>query len=142
MALLRRKSDRAEVLSKVPLFAGLSKKELNAMASYTTELGIHAGKTLGTQGELGREAMIVLQGKAAVRRNGRKIAELGEGDVLGEMSLVTNAPRTATVVASTDMVILLLDARDFSLTIEEHPGIAVKILHRVAQRLIEHERPF
>lgn len=141
MALLRRKSDKADVLAGVPLFAGLSKKELIALASHVTELDIPAGRTLASQGELGREAMIVLKGSAVVRRNGRKIAELGEGDVIGEMSLITNAPRTATVVASTDMVILLLDPRDFSAVMEDHPAVASKVLHTVAQRLIELERP-
>ncbi len=139
MALLKRQSDKVDVLRKVPLLADLSKKELALVARNTTEATVKSGTPLMRQGELGQEAMVILSGTAEVKRNGRKIKELGPGDVMGEISLVTNAHRTADVTASSDLQVLVADAREFSTILDQNPKVAVKVMKTIADRLAELE---
>jgi CRP-like cAMP-binding protein len=81
--------------------------------------------------------MVILSGKATVRRTGRKIAELSNGDVVGEMSLLTNTPRNASVRADTVVSALVMNTREFSSLVDLHPQVGKKILRTVAQRLAE-----
>src|SRR5688572_6662630 len=101
MALLKRHADKVGVLSAVPLFSGLSRKELGEIARNVTEVEMSPGEYLAFEGETGHQAMVILAGQVTVRKKGRKVAELGTGDVVGEMSLVTNKPRNASVRADT-----------------------------------------
>ena len=137
MALLKRRSDKVDVLSAVPLFAGLSRKELAEIARNVTEVEIAPREYLAFEGETGHQAMVLLAGKVSVRKKGRKVAELTTGDVVGEMSLVTNRPRNATVRADTFVAALVMDSKEFSSVMEEHPQVAAKILRTVAERLTE-----
>ena len=134
-----RKTDKANALGKVGLFAGLSKKELGFIAGLTTETTLEAGSALVEQGELGREAMVIMAGTAVVRRNNRKVAELGPGDVVGEMSLINHAPRNATVVATTDVTVLHMDAREFTSVMESNKRLTMKLLKTVAARLADNQ---
>ena len=77
MGLLKRHSDKVDVLSGVPLFSGLSKKELGEIARNVTEVDISPREYLAFEGEIGNQAMVILAGKVTVRKRGRKIAELG-----------------------------------------------------------------
>ncbi len=138
MARLR-KTDKTNALKQIGLFADLSQRELGFLASQVTELAFPEGTVLVTQGERGREAMVIVSGTAVVRRNNRKIAELGSGDVVGEMSLINQAPRNATVTATSPVTVLLMDAREFSSVVEANPSVAVKVLKTVAARLAENE---
>lgn len=137
MSLLRRRDQKVEVLEKVSLFAGLTKKELGEVARHLDEVDVKEGTTLTKEGDLGREAMVILKGTAVVRRRGRKIAELGPGDVIGELSLLAEIPRTATVVAGTDVTVALMNASDFGAVVDENPKVAVRMLRTVAHRLAE-----
>lgn len=121
-------------LAAVPLFAGLSKKELAEVARHTDQVSLRPGATLAREGELGREAFVILSGTAEVRRRGRKIAELGEGDVVGEMSVVSHGPRTATVTVTGDLTALVMSSREFSAVMDANPKVAVKVLKAVAAR--------
>jgi len=133
------KNDKTDALRRIGLFEGLSKKELGFLAQKVTEATVTEGTDLVIQGVLGREAMVLMEGSAVVRRNNRKIAELGPGDVLGEMSLITHTPRNATVTASSPVTMLVMDAREFSSVISANEGLAVKLLKTVATRLAENE---
>jgi CRP-like cAMP-binding protein len=136
--MVRLTSDgKIEVLQQVPLFEGLSKKHLRFIGRLTTEASLPAGTVLAEQGERGREVMVLLSGSVVVRRNKRKIAELGAGDIVGEMSLVSKQPRNATVVATSEVEVLLLDAREFSSLLGAEPKVALKILETVAARVME-----
>jgi CRP/FNR family cyclic AMP-dependent transcriptional regulator len=137
MALLRRQSDKAQALGAVELFSGLTKKELTALARLADEVDVAEGTTLATQGEHGRQVEVILQGAAVVRRNGRKIAELGRGDVVGEISLVTHRPRNADVVTTSPSTLLVLDGRAFDTVMAEMPSVSQKVLRIVADRLAE-----
>jgi CRP/FNR family transcriptional regulator, cyclic AMP receptor protein len=140
MGLLRRRDQKVEVLERVPLFAGLSKKELGHLARHLDEVDLKEGATLTREGELGREAMILLTGTAAVRRRGRKVAELGPGDVIGELSLLAEIPRTATVVATSDITVALMTSSDFGAVVDENPKVAVRMLRTVAHRFADLSR--
>lgn len=135
MALLKRQADKLDVLAAVPLFAGLSRKELMDVARLVHEVELAPREFLAYEGEVGTDAMIIISGKATVRRNGRKIAEISKGDVVGEMSLITNLPRNASVRADTFVAALVMGSQEFAALIDEHPQVGVKILRTVAQRL-------
>lgn len=135
MALLKRRSEKVDVLSRVPLFEGLSRRELDEIARNVTEVDIAPQEYLAFEGEIGTQAMVILAGTVTVRKKGRKIAELGTGDVVGEMSLVTSRPRNATVRAESFVSALVMDSKEFANVMDEHPQVATKILRTVAERL-------
>ncbi len=135
-----RKSDKLKALAAVPLFADLSKKELEAVASLTTETSVEGGHTIASQGEVGREAMVLLDGGAVVRRNGRKVADIGAGSIVGEMSILEHLPRNATVVTTAPTNLLVMDAREFSSLMSSQPKVALKILKTVARRYADLDR--
>lgn len=137
MALLRRRDDKIKVLADVSLFAGLSKKDLGEIARLVTEVQYPPQDYLTHEGEIGREAMVILAGKGSVRQGGRKIAEVSAGDVVGEMSLLCYRPRNATVTADTAITALVMNTREFSSLMDEHPQVGLKILRTVADRLAE-----
>jgi CRP-like cAMP-binding protein len=130
-------SYKIDALSKLPLFDGLSKKELQFLASVTTEVSVGTGSTLVKQGDIGQEAMIIESGTASVHRDRREIDQMGPGDFFGEMSLVDNMPRNADVVATSDMDVLVMDSREFSSVLDQYPEVAVKILKTVVARLVK-----
>lgn len=136
MAKLRQ-PEKVEALRKIPLFADLSKKELDFLARLTTEVSVKAGATLVRQGDVGKEAMVIEVGTCAVRRNGRKIDEMGPGDFFGEMSLIDHMPRNADVVATSDMTVLVMNSREFFTVFDSHPKVAVKVLRTVVERLLK-----
>ena len=99
-----------------------------------------AGYALADQGQTGREAFIIVDGSATVRRNGKKVAVLGPGAVVGELSLLDHGPRTATVTTDTEATVLVLDQRHFSAVIDEVPTIGHKIMGVLAGRIRDLDR--
>jgi CRP/FNR family transcriptional regulator, cyclic AMP receptor protein len=124
-------------LASVPLFSGFSTKELRDVAKATVELTLDSGKEFVTQGEVGREAFIIVEGHADVVRNGTTIAQLGPGGVVGESSLLDHGPRTASVVAAGPLTVLVLGPREFSGLLDEVPTLTHKILAYLASRVRE-----
>lgn len=125
------------MLGQIPLFEGLNKKELQFIASMTSEVSVRAGSTLVKQGEPGQEAMVVETGSGIVIRDDKEIDTIGPGDVFGEMSLIVRQPRNATIRATSDMRVLVMNAREFSSVLSQSPEVAVKILKTVVARLIK-----
>lgn len=124
-------------LASVPLFSGFSTKELRDVAKATVALTLDSGKEFVTQGEVGREAFIIVDGHADVVRNGTTIAQLGPGGVVGELSLLDHGPRTASVVAAGPLTVLVLGPREFSGLLDEVPTLTHKILAYLASRVRE-----
>jgi CRP/FNR family transcriptional regulator, cyclic AMP receptor protein len=124
-------------LAAVPLFSALSKRDLRQIASAADELDVEAGRELVTEGRVGHEFFLILRGEATVRRNKRKVATLGPGQYFGELALLHRGPRSATVVAQTDMKLLVLGQREFAGLLDSVPGMASKLLTGMAQRLRE-----
>jgi CRP/FNR family cyclic AMP-dependent transcriptional regulator len=100
-------------LKEVPFFKSLSKKELKAVAQQTDELDVSSGKQLATEGDFGHEFFIIQRGRAEVLRGGEKIAELGPGDFFGEIALLREDRRTATVKASEPMSVIVMTRQSF-----------------------------
>ena len=124
-------------LASVPLFSGCTTKELRDIAKATVELTLDEGREFVTQGDVGREAFIIVEGSADVSRGGKKIATLGPGDCVGELALLDHGPRTATVVATSPLTVLVLGPREFSGLLDEVPTLNHKILAALASRIRE-----
>ena len=124
-------------LGKVPLFAACSRKDLQKIAKAADELAVDAGRTLVEQGATGHEAFIIVEGEAEVRRNDRRVATLGPGQQFGELAIIDGGPRTASVIAETDLRVLVLGQREFSALLDEVPGLAHKVLVQLAHRVRE-----
>jgi CRP/FNR family transcriptional regulator, cyclic AMP receptor protein len=122
-------------LQQVPLFAACSRKDLQLVAKRAEDVRVSAGKTLISEGETGHEFFVILDGSARVSRRGRKIAALGPGDAFGELALLEKAPRNSTIVAESDMELVVLGQREFAGLIDEVPGFARKLLAGMAKRL-------
>lgn len=122
-------------LASVRLFSACSKKELQAVARASDEIDLPAGRTLCEQGSTGREAFVIIEGTAEVRRNDKKVATFGPGDCVGELALLDHGPRTATVTAATDLKVLVIGAREFAAIIDDVPPIAHKLLKSLASRI-------
>src|SRR5581483_11215674 len=106
-----RKDAKVDLIKSVPLFSHCSKAQLAALAAEADELDVAEGTELTREGDRGREFMVLVEGTADVKRNGRRIARLGPGDFLGEIALISGAPRTATVTTTSAGRILVLTDR-------------------------------
>jgi CRP-like cAMP-binding protein len=130
-----RKDAKIELLRRIPLFSQCSKRDLAAISSIADEIDLKEGKELTRQGRLGREFFVLIEGSADVRKNNRKIASLKAGDFFGEIALMHQAPRTATVKASSPVRALVIMERDFKRLLAEQPEIQRKVLVALAERL-------
>ena len=122
-------------LQEVPLFAACSRKDLQLVAKRAEDVRVAGGKTIISEGETGHEFFVILEGTARITRHGRKVATIGPGDAFGELALLEKAPRNSTIVAETDMELVVLGQREFAGLIDEVPGFARKLLAGMAHRL-------
>jgi CRP-like cAMP-binding protein len=137
---MARQESTDERLARVPLFEGLSKKQLSQVSSLMTPLDLKAGKVLARQGEIGREFLILLEGQVEVARDGKIIAVRGPGDFIGEIALLDNRPRTATVTARTDVVVEVLNRGEFASLLAEAPELSAQVMATMARRLAALDR--
>lgn len=135
----RRKS-KTGVLKDVWLFSACTNKELGRIASLVDEAEVPEGAVLTKEGATGHEFFAVVGGKATARLRGKKLASYGPGDFFGEMALLDQGPRSATIKADSDMSLYVLDAKSFARLIDHHPAVARKILRGLAQRLRKAEK--
>lgn len=126
-------------LRQVPLFTSLSNTELDAVGRATTVLRFEPGKTLVREGSRAFEMMIVTRGAAEVTREGRHVATIVPGDVLGELAVLAPGPRSATATATTDVELLHITADRFAQLLSEVPAIAPKLLAVIAARVTDDE---
>ena len=131
-----------EHLRNVSLFSSCSTKDLQKIAKAGDEITMPAGSLIVDQGQTGREAFVVLEGTVTVKRNGKKVASLGPGTMVGELSLLDHGPRTATVVCDTDCTLMLITQRHFSAVLDEVPALAHKILGALAGRIRDLDRQY
>ncbi len=131
---------RVDHLRNVPLFRDLPRKDLEKLAMHSDVVDVPAGRVLMHQGQPGSEAFVVLGGVVVVRRNGRKVTELGPGAIVGELALLDQGPRTATVETSTDCTLLVLTSGALLGAIDEIPGLSHKLFSSLASRLRELDR--
>lgn len=132
---MRRTTD--ELLAEVPLFRGLSKKHQARISSLATRIDGQPGKVLTKEGEVGREFILLLEGELEVRRGDDVIAVREAPNYIGEIALIDERPRTATVVAKTPVIIDVIDVRAFKTMLHDEPEIAAAIKKTSEERLAE-----
>jgi CRP/FNR family transcriptional regulator/CRP/FNR family cyclic AMP-dependent transcriptional regulator len=125
-----------EMLAQRPLFAGLSRKELESVAALGVTLEIAANQVLTKEGAVGEEAFLIVSGNAHITVGDHEgVANLGPGDLFGEMSLLDGDRRSATVIADTDMTVTVFERREFVRLVETSPVIAMALLAAMAARM-------
>ena len=129
------KDAKAEAIAHVPLFSRCSKSEVKKIAQLADELDFPAGRMLAKEGDRGREFFVILEGSVDVRSDTRLLPSLGPGDFFGEISLVVDSPRTATVQTTTPVRALVITDRAFRELMRQSPDIQSKVLEAVALRL-------
>jgi CRP/FNR family transcriptional regulator, cyclic AMP receptor protein len=130
-----RKDAKLELLKGVPLFARCTKKELAEIATIADEIDLVEGKQLTKEGGRGREFFVLVEGRADVKRKRKTIGTLGPGDFLGEIALVTKAPRTATVTTTSPVRALVVSEQNFRRLLERSPDVQIKVLEALAERV-------
>jgi CRP-like cAMP-binding protein len=123
-------------LKDVPFFSTLKKKELEVVATQADELDVPAGKVLAKQGDLGHEFFVIEEGTADVSRDGEHINELGPGDFFGEMALLEEERRNATVTATTPMTLIVMTRSSFRSLDSAMPHVHKVIQEAIAQRRV------
>jgi CRP/FNR family cyclic AMP-dependent transcriptional regulator len=126
-------------LAQVPLFVGLSKKQLRLVSELATAREEPAGTVLIEQGQLGHEFIVVVQGQIEVRQRGRVVGEHGPGSYVGEIALLEQRPRNATVIAKSRVKLEVIKQREFAGLLEEMPDLARQVRAVAADRLANAE---
>ena len=124
-----------DVLQRVPLFAGLERKELESIAASMRERTFPAGQTVTQEGAGGAGFFVVEDGLAQVTVDGKPRGTIGPGDYFGEIALLTGSERTATIVATSDLHCYGMTPWDFRPLVESNPDIAWKLLQSMAEKL-------
>jgi CRP-like cAMP-binding protein len=125
----------AKRLEHVSLFSTLSKKELEQVARWTDEVTVPEGEELTTEGKLAHEFFLIEDGTAEVRKDGEAVNLLGPGDFFGEIGLVETARRTASVVATTPLTVIVMAKHDFATMERDMPAVADRIRAAIRARL-------
>ena len=129
------KDGKIELLKKVPLFSQCTRKQLAAIAGLADLVDLPEGTLLIREGAVGRECMVIVEGAVEVRRDGRRINSLGPGDFIGEMALISGAPRNATVTTTQPSSLLVVTERQFWELLERTPGMQISVIKALGERL-------
>jgi CRP-like cAMP-binding protein len=127
--------DLEQQLASVPLLAGLEPRVRRRLAEVGKRRTYSANEEIVREGSTGTALYIILSGEAHVEQDGQEIGKLSAGDFFGELALIEEHPRSATVAATTDTDCLLFPAWEFTALLEEHPEVAIPILHVLIRRL-------
>lgn len=141
---MSRKDLYLDHLADVPVFRGLSRKQLEVVAKQGSPVNLEAGRPVITEGERGEEFFVVMSGKLSVTAASKEVAVLGPGDFFGELALFDPAPRDASVTCVTDCELLVIDSRHFAPLLEDVPLLARKVTAALARRLraADRQRPW
>ena len=112
---------KAESLKRSPLFEGLSKRELAQLARESEDIEVPAGKVLCREGQRAQEFFVIVDGDVEVTKNGKLLATRGAGEMIGEIALLADVPRTATVTAKTPLRVFVLTAPAFRRLVDANP---------------------
>jgi CRP-like cAMP-binding protein len=121
-------------LKEVPFFKSLGKKELRAVAQQTDELDVKAGKELATEGDFGHEFFVIQSGTAEVLKHGEHIRDLGPGDFFGEIALLEEERRTATVRATSPLSVIVMTRQSFRQLDHDMPDVHAAVSRAIAER--------
>ena len=131
---MKRHDTKIAMLRRVPALRGCRDRDLARLAALVDECELPAGTVLMEEGRVGRESFFVVEGWAAVSRGGEVIAAIGPGEFVGEMALLDNEPRSATVVAKSDMRLLAIGPETFATFVAE-PGVGRDMAAELSRRL-------
>ena len=127
---------KADALARCPFFAGLSHGELLELAKVTEDMEVEEGKVLTREGQSGSEFFVIVDGEVSVTKDGRgEIRTLGPGDFFGEIALLEDTPRTATVVAKAPLRFFVLTRRSFRSMLAHQPELEQKVLAALEERV-------
>jgi CRP-like cAMP-binding protein len=126
-----------DALRDVPLFAGLSEDDLERLARQMKERRFPAGSNVTSEGAGGAGFFVIIEGNATVVVADEERAQLGPGDHFGEIALIDEGMRSATINADSDLLCYGMTAWEFRPFIEEHPQVAWIMLQTMARRLRE-----
>jgi CRP-like cAMP-binding protein len=126
---------KVDLIASVPLFEGLGRSELAEISKLMDEIDLPAGHVLMKQGDLGRQMFVVARGRVAVERNGQRINELGPGGAAGEMALISEGPRNATVTTIEPSLLLVADHRGFHSLMDVSPTIRLRVFEGLANKI-------
>ena len=130
---------KIDLLRRVALFKGCSKRELGEIARIADEIDFPEGKTLITQGEPGKQCFVLIEGSVDVIKDGKKLPELrGGAEIFGEIALLSGGPSTATVTTKTPVRALVIGPQQFQSLLERWPSIQRRVLHAMSERLAPH----
>jgi CRP-like cAMP-binding protein len=127
-------------LADVALFEGFSEEQLRQVAELGTRVEAEAGAEITDQGRYGDQCFVIVEGTANVIMNGEYVASVGSGSMIGEMSLLEHRPRSATVEAETDMVLVSFDINGFHALLDANPTAKERVLGILSKRVADNER--
>lgn len=126
---------KVDLISAVSLFAGCGRGDLQGLAALMDEVDVPAGQVLMRQGDIGREMFVIASGRVVVEQDGRQINELGPGGVVGEMALISEAPRSATVRVVEPARLFVAGHREFHSLMDSNPTIRARVLEGMAAKI-------
>ena len=126
---------KADALARCPFFEGLSRGELLELAKVTEDMEVEEGKVLTREGQSGSEFFVIIDGEVSVTKDGQQIRTLGPGDFFGEIALLEDTPRTATVVAKTPLRFFVLTRQSFRSMLAHQPELERKVLAALEERV-------
>jgi CRP-like cAMP-binding protein len=131
---------KVQALKRAPLFEGLSRKELTHLARVSEDLEVPAGQVLCKEGDIGREFFVIVDGETQVTAKGKDLGARGSGDFIGEIALLEDTTRTATVTAKSPLRVFVLTREDFRSLVRENPTVERKVMQALARRVVELSR--
>lgn len=141
MAFGRRPAGSVEWLSEVPFFEGFLDDDLRRVVELTDQIEVTAGSVLVDQGDPGTDCFVIVEGTASVYVRGEHVASSGPGSMVGEMALIDHRPRTATVVADTDLRLLRFGTKAFRTLLDEMPKASERVMTTLRARLERDQDP-
>jgi CRP-like cAMP-binding protein len=126
-----------KALKRAPLFADLTNKELVQLARVSEDVELPAGTVLCKEGQVGHEFFVIVEGKVEVTRKGKKVATRGAGDFVGEIALLQETRRMATVTAKNDVRAFVLTGASFRYLLDQAPSVERKVLRALASRVVD-----
>jgi CRP/FNR family transcriptional regulator len=126
---------KLDLLKSIPAFSNLDRKHLERLGQLTDEVTLPAGRVLWRQGDPGSEMFVIVTGNVRVMRDGRLLADLGPGSIIGEMALYSEGPRVANVTVTEPSTMLVMGHRDFHTLMDEFPEVRLHVLDVLAKRV-------